>query len=479
MNHKPTSFILATFLLVLGLATRAPATAVPLPDDPPLGLTWQISTLDSTGDVGSFISMAVQPTTGIPHIAYYSVEEGLKLAARTGNGNCGPQNSWDCQLLVPHTAQMAPTTGHYPSLAFQQNGAYGVVYQKPDGYANSIARVSVYRTASGEETQLVESQGASVIAGNGAHNALAYDAQNQYHIWSHQNRWGDDIKRLRYFGQASGNLSWHNGMVPTSIATDRNIFGNPAVAYAAYGDDFYTTLFHAEPRAGGNCYFGTWECSRVTTIESSIRPEIQNQRYIGMAFYQKKCLFDIELCNIPTTIAHYDLDLGLLYLAEKTAGASQRCYSDDPINSQVPDWRCTILGNVGMTPTGWLGNPNAYWPLGVDIVLYEKQLLVFFQMFYDGGKTRVMMAYKAAELGTGCGLPNHREWHCVVVDDGMRGSNFVSVGFGLQAEVLPDGRILLAYHDLSNRDLIIAETVLPQLPPPPSTTLTYLPLVVK
>ena len=52
------------------------------------------------------------------------------------------------------------------------------------------------------------------------------------------------------------------------------------------------------------------------------------------------------------------------------------------------------------------------------------------------------------------------------------GGGFVSVGFGLQAEVLPDGRILLAYYDMSNRDVIIAEA---ELPP----SLTYLPLVVR
>jgi hypothetical protein len=114
--------------------------------------------------------------------------------------------------------------------------------------------------------------------------------------------------------------------------------------------------------------------------------------------------------------------------------------------------------------------------MGIDVVSYDGQLLVFYQDFSHPSAAKVMMAYKAdvPGAGTGCGI-NNNEWHCVVVDDGARGGGFVSVGFGLQAEVLANGRILLAYHDLSNRDLIIAETMLPTPPP----TAVYLPLVVR
>lgn len=105
--------------------------------------------------------------------------------------------------------------------------------------------------------------------------------------------------------------------------------------------------------------------------------------------------------------------------------------------------------------------------MGMDIVAYDDYLLVFYQDYNDQLNAIIKMAYRVPE-GTGnCGTLS--KWQCIVVDDGERGGGFIHVGYGLQAEVL-DGRILLAYHDLSHRDLIIAETVLPAPPPTPTPT---------
>jgi hypothetical protein len=430
--------------------------------EPPLDLTWQIQTLDGVGDVGSFISMAVQPGTNIPHIAYYSAEQGLKLAARTGNGNCGPQNQWSCTLLAAHLGPGA-WVGRYPSLAFNTKGEYGVVYQRLFPSSGNNYRHSVYQTASG----ITPLTGLYVNHLNGTHNALSYNYQNQAYIWSHQSA-GGLYQENKLINFVTPNRDWHSHMFTTSLTSDRNALGQPAVAYAAYENGVLPSIFHAQPQAGGNCHNGTWECTRVSMVGSA--PNEPTQTDIGMALYQSKCFFG-SLCDIPTSIFSYSIQYGQLQLAEKTGGTTARCYAGDPLNLN-PNWRCTAITSVGWSPKGWLGMVNAHWPMGVDVVLWDGRLVVFYQDFNNPLVSKVMMAYKADVPGTGSGCVNNKDWHCVVVDDGARGNGFVSVGFGLQAELLADGRILLAYHDLSNRDLIIAETVVPP-------TLTYLPFVVR
>ena len=460
MNRKLLLFSPFFLTLILGLVVPVQGeTAAPLPDEPPLGLIWEFNTLDGVGDAGTFISMAVQPTTGIPHIAYYSIESGLKLAARTGNGNCGPQNSWNCTLLAPHS----PTgwAGRHPALAFNSNGEYGVVYQRLSG----INRVSVYQTTA--NLTILTTPTFPPDRFNGMHNALVYDNQDQSHIWSHQSAEETiNESELRYFGSPA--LLWHDNMYTTKIATSQNAVGRPAVAYTGYGTGFYPSIFHAEPKTGGNCHNGTWQCTLVNTVGSN--PYEPTQTDIGLALYQSKCIFGIS-CDIPTSIFSYSIQYGALRLAEKIPNTNNPCFTGDPFNLNY-DWRCTTLDiSVGWSPKGWQGSLENYWPMGIDVVLHEGRLIVFYQNFQNPLVAKVMMAYKADVPGTGtCGINN--EWHCVVVDDGSRGGGFVSVGFGLQAEVLPDGRILLAYYDMSNRDLIIAEAELP-----PSRI--YLPLVVR
>lgn len=479
--------LLGLLMVVIGLgmgqgtnrAVASPLRSISATTVPTLDLTWQIHTLDSSGDVGMFISTAVQPTTGIPHIAYYSVEEGLKLATHTGDGNCGPQNQWNCTLLAPHTGP-GVWAGRYPSLAFNTKGEYGVVYQRFSQSSGNDYRHSVYQTASG----ITPLTGFYVNNQNGIHNALGYDYQDQPYIWSHQSE-GSDYGKNRLSNFVTPNRAWHYDMFTTSLATNPNALGQPAVAYAAFGNGFPSSIFHAEPRAGGNCHEGTWECTHVSMVGSA--PVHPSQNDIGLALYQSKCFFGAS-CDIPTSIFAYSTQYGTLHLAEKTVGTTNRCFNGDPYNLN-PDWRCTTVTAVGWSPKGWTAGwvwdaGQAYWPMGLDVVLRDGRLLLFYQDFNNPLVSKVMMAYKADEpgTGTGCPLPNNREWHCVVVDDGSRGGGFVSVGFGLQAEVLPDGRILLAYYDLSNRDLVVAETVLspptPTPTPPPSlSTAVYLPLI--
>lgn len=64
--------------------------------------SWTEITVDSTRDVGAFVSVAIEPLTGAPFVSYYEGVAGdLWFAHYVGSGgNCGPAGSWHCQLVA-------------------------------------------------------------------------------------------------------------------------------------------------------------------------------------------------------------------------------------------------------------------------------------------------------------------------------------------------------------------------------------------
>lgn len=68
----------------------------------PASAPWFIDTVDSVRDVGRHVSVAIDPGSGMTFISYYNKAEGgcLYLARHVGSGgNCGPNHTWNCQLL--------------------------------------------------------------------------------------------------------------------------------------------------------------------------------------------------------------------------------------------------------------------------------------------------------------------------------------------------------------------------------------------
>ena len=466
---------LVGWVVVLAVTPVQGETAAPTTDT--LDLTWTFSTLESTGDVGSHLSMALQPGSTRPHIAYYSAEEGLKLATYVGEqGNCGANNTWECTVL--HERAEGQTVGRFPSLAFRSDGSYAVAYQHHSG---SESR-SMFFDSLQETPPALVAQGLLL-----RHNALVFDQSNQPHLWYHSItgiNFSDNTLAYKTHTAPPSALGascsapvicrhWMANHVVTTIGVNRDFIGNPAVSYIHYsdlGDTTFPTLSYAERRitgSGGNCWHGEWDCTRIGILSFSYD---RSQANLGMALYQRRCFMG-ALCHLPTSIAYYSPEHAHIRLVEKIDGTANRCNEDTA-------WQCTVLERPGVSPTGWQGDSLRRWPMGLDFVVYQNRLLLFYQDFNDPLSAKVKMAYKADTLGTGSCF--NQDWHCVVVDDGVRGGGFVSVGFGLQAEVLSDGRILLAYYDLSHKDLILAETIAPPpLPIPPAVTDIYLPLVIR
>jgi hypothetical protein len=110
-EEKMTRHLLVRPLIVVGLITlgaglwpQSPAWAG---DGPEATLEkvsvydWTYATVDTTRDVGMDMAVALAPHSGEPYVSYYDWTAGdLWFARRVGSGgNCGPANSWSCQLV--------------------------------------------------------------------------------------------------------------------------------------------------------------------------------------------------------------------------------------------------------------------------------------------------------------------------------------------------------------------------------------------
>lgn len=387
---------------------------------------WQITTIDSQNNVGGFLSMAVKWDTKTPHIAYYDATAGdLKLAVQTP-GNCGPNNSWNCTIL---DGVSSSDVGQYVSLAFRNDYKYGVAYFDAVNGVNRFTSPGV-----GINGEVIEYVAGETV---GLFNALVYDSANIPHIAYKRDMTGGVglgyAKRVSSGGNCS--VSWncqiiHN--VGQYISIDRQQFTGLGIAYSAIGG--YLAFAHPVS-SGGNCGSGLWICENI-----------QPAGVVGSSVQLARC--GLLSCSTQTMIAYFDYISQQLRLVEYVGNNMGNCLDKD--------WRCITIETVGQTQN--------FDALGLSLLIKDNEPVIVYQDLNDQANGIVKVAYE--DSNGNCG-PNN-SWRCDVIDDGFRGSGFVSVGKGLDAEFI-DGLLHVAYHDASFGDLLMAVEGLPTPPPPPPT----------
>jgi hypothetical protein len=121
-TRKLFGLLLSVVLLLLaagsGPVRGAPPTARPAPAglnaDPAATAPWFIETVDSSFGVGSHVSVAIDPDCGTTYISYYDANKNdLKMAKYVGSGgNCGTGGHWSCE-----TVDASNDVGQYSSIA--------------------------------------------------------------------------------------------------------------------------------------------------------------------------------------------------------------------------------------------------------------------------------------------------------------------------------------------------------------------------
>jgi len=128
-------------LVIFGLSA-SPVQAY-FPGEFPAKEPWSEEVVDSiaSGSVGEYVSIAHHPISGRIYISYYdSVSKDLKLAYQVEmlTGNCGPNNSWQCE-----TIDETGDVGKYNSIAI----AY--VERVPPAPSYSLIGISYFDETNG------------------------------------------------------------------------------------------------------------------------------------------------------------------------------------------------------------------------------------------------------------------------------------------------------------------------------------------
>jgi PKD repeat protein len=250
---------------------------------------WQCDTVDSSGNVGRATSLALD-AAGNPHISYYNITNAdLKYAYYVGaGGNCGPASDWQCD-----TVDSSGNVGRYSSLALDTSGQPHISYRDSTNndlkYAHYIGAGGNCGPASDWQCDAIDSTGDV-----GQDSSLALDAADFPHI-AYRDATNADLKYAYYVG-AGGNCGpstdWQCDAVEnvtdtpppdTSLALDTS--GQPHISYRdSINGDLRYAYYVA---AGGNCGPASdWQCDAVDSTgdvgqDSSLALDADDLPHIG------------------------------------------------------------------------------------------------------------------------------------------------------------------------------------------------------
>jgi hypothetical protein len=221
---------------------------------------WFVETVDAAAGTGSHVSVAIDPVSGTTYISYYDASnQDLKMATHVGSGgNCGPDNSWSCE-----TVDADSDVGQYSSIAIDPTTNLPVIayWRMMSPYALKLATATgggwdilTIDTLPGSHASLkVDSTGAAHIAYYGF--VMADNLMYAVRVGSGTGNCG--VANFRCSSIDSGGGIGHY----PSLALDGS--DQPRIAY--YDSD-NGGLWYAQPSASGNCGPGsTWDCYAIST----------------------------------------------------------------------------------------------------------------------------------------------------------------------------------------------------------------------
>lgn len=333
---------LGVFLLVLVTVRTASGQVAPAAGG---ATAWFVETIESTANLGQYVSAGIRPDTGALYISYYDASQGdLRVAHYVGSGgNCGPRSDWRCETVDGYTPTNTDV-GHYSSLAFDPVSSYpGVAYYDATNY--SLKYAAYWCTPHGCSWSIipVDQGNADGSLQTGRFASLKYDSSRKPHItyqrYVPSTNWG--YLYHAYPVDSGGNCGPVNGWRCELIQGGLYLGEYTSLAlsagdtpYVAYYDRQNQDLRYAWRKAPGtgNCGPGdlSWQC---ITIDSS--GDVGRHASLRLG----------EGSGDPVRIAYYSFDSttpanSVLKLASFVDSGGGNC---GPGN----DWQCDVIDAIG------------------------------------------------------------------------------------------------------------------------------------
>jgi hypothetical protein len=258
-----------------GAVSAAPSTAATS--------AWSFDVIDgdATTDVGQYASIAIDPLSDRPYVSYYDVTNGdLRVAKYVeSGGNCGPGDSWSCE-----TVDSSGDVGKYTSIAIHTSTyplawKLGISYYDEDSYALKYAQYAWVSSAGDYQWTIHTIQGGSIVSKYGLHTGIDFDSTGVPHIsYFHSVSYSPSsdslmvAHRVGSGGNCGPGSSWQCDVVDSGNGVGRHTSMSllpgdvPWVAYHDSGNDrlkyaLYTGE-NGEGCAPSNIY---WVCAVIDT----------------------------------------------------------------------------------------------------------------------------------------------------------------------------------------------------------------------
>lgn len=241
---------------------------------------WDIGTVDDVTNTGRHLSAAIEPSSGMIYLSYYDDFHGdLLLAKYVGSGgDCGPVNDWMCE-----TVDSSGDVGMYNSIAiYESEGSIsiGIAYYDATNGALKFASGPCSRSGCSLDTHTIDIGNPAISVYKGRYASLGFGHDGIPHIayQFYSVITNDALLYAHRVGDGTGNCgqgdetgewvceSIHSGSgfgMYASLGLDGS--DHPSIAYYEEGNGYpwLATLIGM----GGNCGPGTrWYCRRINQL---------------------------------------------------------------------------------------------------------------------------------------------------------------------------------------------------------------------
>jgi hypothetical protein len=280
-GRNALGLILSAVLLLLvggsGMA-RGPGPSGPLEAagasaSPYAGAPWLNMEIDTAGDTGRHVSVALDEQRGRVYVSYYNATDGDLYLAQNWHpgGNCGPGNNWFCTVV-----DSPGDVGKYNSVAVNpQTGGVGIAYHDA---SNGMLKYAYFANPDQASfTTHVIDKGIVGVSTTGLHTALKYrDTGKPFIAYQFYNPTNVEALMLAYYSVTNGNCG-HDGVEGEwqceTIITGEGVGQYNSMAidgdgeqHVSYYDGGRGELWYATSGQDINCghYGANWYCYGVS-----------------------------------------------------------------------------------------------------------------------------------------------------------------------------------------------------------------------